>query len=64
MQTFIDKRGSGGRSQRDGANVAIDIIIDIFDLLWKHSNLSYVFCIIFVGEDVSAFDECQLKFIT
>ena len=64
MQTFIVKRGSGSRSQRDGANVAIDIIIDIFDLLWKPSNLSYVFCIIFVGEEVSAFDECQLKFIT
>ena len=42
----------------------IDIIIDIFDLLWKPSNLSYVFYIIFVCEDVSAFDECQLKFIT
>ena len=51
-------------SKRDGANVAIDIIIDIFDLLWKPSNLSNVFYIIFVGEDVSAFDECQLKFIT
>ena len=63
MQTFIVKRGSGGRSQRDGTNVAIDIIIDIFDLLRKPSNLSYVFCIIFVSEDVSAFDECQLKFI-
>ena len=46
------------------ANVAIDIIIDIFDLLWKPSNFSYVFCIIFVGKDVSAFDECQIKFIT
>ena len=44
--------------------MANDIIIDIFDLLWKPPNLSYVFEIIFVVEYVSAFDECQLKFIT
>ena len=54
---------SQSRFRQPITNVTIDII-DIFDLLWKPSNLSYVFCIIFVGEDVSAFDECQLKFIT
>ena len=51
-------------SKRDWANVANDIIIDIFDLLWKPPNLSYVFKIIFVVEYVSAFAKCQLKFIT
>ena len=49
--------------RRSPANVANDII-DIFHFLWKPSNFSYVFLIIFVGKDVSGFDDCQLKFIT
>ena len=46
-------------SRRDGVNVANDIIIDIFDLLWKPPNLSLIFDINFVIEYVLAFDECH-----
>ena len=61
----VDKYSRRGYKERrqEGLCCAIDII-DIFDLLWKPSNFSYVFHIIFVGKDVSAFDDCQLQFIT
>ena len=45
--------------RRDRANVANNIIIDIFYLLWKPPNLSCIFDIIFVVEYVLVFDTCH-----
>ena len=56
--TRLPQRAPVGK-QRDGANVANDIIIDILIYFGKPANLSCICDIIFVIEYVLAFDECH-----